>query len=562
MAGEGRGPREGPSGRRVGTGDRSVQFNTGQRELTLKIVYYGPGLSGKTTNLRALYQRIQPQLRGHLMTLDTADDRTLFFDTLPLVFTAGTLKVKLKLFTVPGQVMHNSTRRIVLQGADAIAFIADSQPSKRQENYKYWLNMVENLKANGLEIESMPNVVQWNKKDLGDASTHDANGTKLVDMKVASGDFCAYMFTGPNGRRLCTETVTHIKVRPLEAPNAQPALAVRNCFSGLRYLMMPILYEGDILGRIIFGPFMPEEVGDLGAELQALQGEFDLKKAKELIDRIRRATETTVRRILEHFAKLVDVLVFTSHKALISSQLNIESVTESYREVQEKNKKLSDALERLQELSRLKSNFLATVSHELRTPLTSVIGYSEMLLAGLAGDLNDEQKDYLKTILDKGESLLRLISSILDLSRIEARGVQLQRNVVDVNDILQAAVESVLPQSFKKKLTVSTEVSPSIQKVQVDPDKIRQCVINLLSNSVKFTPAGGRIAVRAGPAQHAPQNAGPFGGEGYFQIQVEDNGIGIPKELQSKVFDTFFQADSSASREYGGAGPGLSLGPS
>ena len=108
------------------------------------------------------------------MTLDTADDRTLFFDTLPLVFRAGNLKVKIKPFTVPGQVMHNSTRRIVLQGADAIAFIADSQPSKRQENYKYWLNMVENLKANGLTIETLPNVVQWNKKDLGDATTAEA----------------------------------------------------------------------------------------------------------------------------------------------------------------------------------------------------------------------------------------------------------------------------------------------------------------------------------------------------------------------------------------------------
>jgi signal recognition particle receptor subunit beta len=108
------------------------------------------------------------------MTLDTADDRTLFFDTLPLIFHAGNLKVKLKLFTVPGQVMHNSTRRIVLQGADAIAFIADSQPAKRQENYKYWLNMVENLKMNGLSIEALPSVVQWNKKDLGDASTQEA----------------------------------------------------------------------------------------------------------------------------------------------------------------------------------------------------------------------------------------------------------------------------------------------------------------------------------------------------------------------------------------------------
>jgi signal recognition particle receptor subunit beta len=151
-----------------------VQFNTAQRELTIKIVYYGPGLSGKTTNLRALYQRVVPTLRGHLMTLDTADDRTLFFDTLPLVFNTGNLKVRLKLFTVPGQVMHNATRRIVLQGADAVAFIADSQPVKRQENYKYWMNMVENLKMNGLSIDELPHVVQWNKKDLGDATTAEA----------------------------------------------------------------------------------------------------------------------------------------------------------------------------------------------------------------------------------------------------------------------------------------------------------------------------------------------------------------------------------------------------
>src|SRR5207253_1791959 len=191
-----------------------------------------------------------------------------------------------------------------------------------------------------------------------------------------------------------------------------------------------------------------------------------------------------------------DVLVFTSHKSMISSQRHIESVTESYREVNEKNKKLQDALERLHELSRMKSNFLATVSHELRTPLTSVIGYSEMLLAGLAGDLNDEQKDYLKTILEKGESLSRLIKS-----------------------------------------------------VTVDSDKIRQCVVNLLSNSVKFTPAGGHIFVQAGPAERPPRLSGPFGSSGYFQISVTDNGIGIPGELQDKVFETFFQADSSASRE-------------
>jgi signal transduction histidine kinase len=263
--------------------------------------------------------------------------------------------------------------------------------------------------------------------------------------------------------------------------------------------------------------------------------------------------------VVEHFGRIVDVLLYTSHRSLLTSQLHIESVTESYREVNEKNRKLSEALERLQELSRLKSNFLATVSHELRTPLTSVIGYSEMLLAGLAGELNEEQKEYLKTILEKGEALLRLISSILDLSRIEARGVQLDRRPTNMGDLVQNAMESVVPQSFKKKLRLVTELAPNLPKVTVDADKIRQCVVNLLSNAVKFTPAGGQITVRAQLADRAPANAGPFGAAGYFQISVGDNGIGIPPELQRKVFETFFQADSSASREYGGAGLGLSI---
>ena len=97
-------------------------------------------------------------------------------------------------------------------------------------------------------------------------------------------------------------------------------------------------------------------------------------------------------------------------------------------------------------------------------------------------------------------------------------------------------------------------------KVVVDSDKVRQCVVNLLSNSVKFTPAGGHISVDTGPAQRAPAGSGPFGSSGgFFQISVTDNGIGIPEDVQPKVFETFFQVDSSASREYGGAGLGLSI---
>lgn len=148
-----------------------MQFNPAQRELTLKVVYYGPALSGKTTNLRALYAAADGQTRGRLMTLDTADDRTLFFDLLPVFLrTASGVKVKIKLFTVPGQVMHNSTRRIVLSGADAIAFVADSQPAARQANFDYWRNMSENLRENGMTLDEVPVVIQFNKCDLLDAT--------------------------------------------------------------------------------------------------------------------------------------------------------------------------------------------------------------------------------------------------------------------------------------------------------------------------------------------------------------------------------------------------------
>jgi signal recognition particle receptor subunit beta len=147
-----------------------VQFNEESREIAVKVVYYGPALSGKTTNLQSLFQKIDARVRGRLMTLDTKDDRTLFFDMMPVFFrTSSGVKVKLKLYTVPGQVMHESTRRIVLQGTDAVAFVADSRRGETASTLAYWNNMLKNLEANGLDYRSLPIVIQLNKRDLPDA---------------------------------------------------------------------------------------------------------------------------------------------------------------------------------------------------------------------------------------------------------------------------------------------------------------------------------------------------------------------------------------------------------
>jgi len=143
-----------------------VLFDFSARELTIKLVYYGPALSGKTTNLQALHQLVNEASRGRMMTLETKDDRTLFFDMLPLTFRGGEMSLRVKLFTVPGQVIHVATRKLVLQGADGLAFIADSQLGETDNNRLSFLDLKNNLKANGLELKKMPLVIQYNKRDL------------------------------------------------------------------------------------------------------------------------------------------------------------------------------------------------------------------------------------------------------------------------------------------------------------------------------------------------------------------------------------------------------------
>ena len=149
-----------------------MQINFGGREIALKLVYYGPALSGKTTNLRAIHQLTTEGSRGRLMTLETKDDRTLFFDMLPLTLRAEQragvtgMALRIKVFTVPGQILHASTRRLVLQGADGVAFIADSQTSETEHNAASFLDLRQNLKELGLSLKELPVVIQFNKRDL------------------------------------------------------------------------------------------------------------------------------------------------------------------------------------------------------------------------------------------------------------------------------------------------------------------------------------------------------------------------------------------------------------
>jgi len=137
------------------------------REISAKIVYYGPGLSGKTTSLKHIYSVVKPQRRGELVTLATEGDRTIFFDFLPLhVKEVQGMGVRLQLYTVPGQVFYEATRKLVLSGADGVVFVADSRPGAREENFESLANLRSNLEENDVDVEAFPIVFQYNKRDL------------------------------------------------------------------------------------------------------------------------------------------------------------------------------------------------------------------------------------------------------------------------------------------------------------------------------------------------------------------------------------------------------------
>ncbi len=166
-----------------------MQIDFSAREITVKLVYYGPALSGKTTNLQALHSVAVEGTAGRLLTLETRDDRTLFFDLLPLTFKGtGDVSIRLKVFTVPGQVIHSSTRRLVVQGADGVVFVADSQVDETKNNGASFIDLKANLKAHGVALKDMPVVIQFNKRDLPNVRST----TELAEM-AAKGKEPVYL---------------------------------------------------------------------------------------------------------------------------------------------------------------------------------------------------------------------------------------------------------------------------------------------------------------------------------------------------------------------------------
>jgi signal transduction histidine kinase len=266
--------------------------------------------------------------------------------------------------------------------------------------------------------------------------------------------------------------------------------------------------------------------------------------------------------LADALAAVVGQLLHAGFAAWVTSEMHLASSQSSHDALTKQNAELQRAIAHLREIDELKSNFLATVSHELRTPLTSIIGFSEMLIDGIAGDLAAEQIEYVRPFLHRGEELLQLISQLLEMSQMEVGALRLDLRAVPLHDVIARAVESVRLAATQAGVRID-EPSDESPTVLCDPEKLHRVLVNLIGNAIKFSRGGGTVTLAAVPAPIRQ----PFAEETLFgeeiadavRVTVRDTGVGIPPDQLSRVFEAFYQVDAGPTRRHGGAGLGLSI---
>jgi len=384
------------------------------------------------------------------------------------------------------------------------------------------------------------------------------NGALLADAHEELA-IHTYLRTLPGGRRALSESVDAV----IRTTPDQPVQLEE--ISGAVYDVVPLVYQGRRVGRFVLGPYLPAEMKEVPRALLKVDPALDREKVREALASMPRVKRATAERVVAHLRGILDLLVFSSHRAHLTSEMHVVSVRESYRELAEKTARLQTAYDRLRELDKLKSNFLATVSHELRTPLTSIIGYSEMLEAGIAGPLGEEQLDFVQTIHGKGEQLLALITSLLDLSKLEQGVLRIEPQLLDARELLVDLAKTFEPAARKKQVEIRVEAPPNLPRIAADPVRIKQILSNLAENAIKFTPPGGHVVFAANETDLDDDDGGGFGAvllaapRRAVAFLVRDTGIGMPREELPKIFDAFYQIDGSSTREHGGTGLGLSI---
>jgi len=317
--------------------------------------------------------------------------------------------------------------------------------------------------------------------------------------------------------------------------------------------------EAEICGRHVIGTLVPETESN-GRNLSPLMEEICANPTafeQSVNENMRRNGERvwiawTNKAVPAKQGQVAEILsIGTDITARRRAEEAIREVNVSLeRRVAERTAELALARDRAEGADRTKSAFLATMSHELRTPLNSIIGFTGLLLRGLAGPLNAEQTKQLRMVKDSGQHLLALINDVLDISKIEAGQIEIANAPFDLPESIQKVVQTVTPLANKKQLPLIAQIAPDVSRITSDRQRVEQILLNLLSNAIKFTEQG-EVTLTAEIVPGMPRSA--------LRISVADTGLGIKRENLDKLFQPFRQLDTGLTRQHEGTGLGLAI---
>jgi len=380
----------------------------------------------------------------------------------------------------------------------------------------------------------------------------DNQGSRLMDIP-SRAELCQYIYGFQTCRLGCVRTVNAIRSHEPAFQTVEQSV----CFSGAEYRIVPIHYATDVVGKVVFGPFLPTTVTGPPAHFLAMDPGLDARAAWEKTVRFRKMSPTLAEKVARNLATVIEVMSFVGFKGQMTTDMHVESITEAYAELEAKNKALEASVHTLQGLNEERSTFLARISDQVKKPLTNLIGYAEMLAEGIGGDVTEDQTEFLGTMIAQGELILGLAETMDELSLIERGQINIAPHSASIEELLMSVLDFGQKQGELHDVEVEIlPADPDLPKLWVDEDRIRSILLRIIDNAVKFTPAGGRVVISAfGEDDITDGDPVP---PGFVALAVTDSGIGVSPAYHDQLFHPFYSVHGAESA-YTGTGVGLTI---